>query len=216
MFPSSNPNIVSHLPESDEDLEHPFGTGPLEERRWVYELLSQETRYYILQVILGHPDHLVSLAEFDYFIPKSKPAINDQLRTLSEPEVITDYSHPPNESNRDYPSTFWGLTEKGVDLLYQFNFLQQTPVLRALFDVIRLDSTRQRHVEAPRPSLPPAVEETLSFDEDDGESVDPEQVLERFASDEDIEQNTSHALVPDNTKTNMEEPSGETPLDDLF
>lgn len=216
MLASSNRCTVSHLPESDEHPEHPFATEPLEERRWMYELFSQETRYYILQVILGHPDHLVSLAEFDFFIPKSKPAINDQLRTLSGPDVITDYSHPPNESYRDYPSTFWGLTEKGVDLLYQFNFLHQTPVLRALFDVIRLDSTRQRHLEAPRPSLPPVVEETLSFDEDDGESVDPDQILEQFASDEDIEQSTSRSIVPEITNTNVEGPSGENPLDDLF
>lgn len=216
MRPLFTTSMVYRLAESGGNVEFQFGTEPLEERRLVYELLSQETRFYVLQVILGHPEHLVSLAEFDYLVPKSKPAIRDQLETLSESDVITDYPHPPNESNREYPSTFWGPTEPGLELLYEFNFLRQTPVLRALYDVIRLDSTRQRHLDAPRPSLPATVAETLSFDEDEADSVDPEEVLERFANDEGVELNGDDSIISASTKTAPAESRDGTPLDELF
>ena len=52
------------------------------EQQRMRELLSQETRHLIIQCVLGHPDHLASLAELAHMIPKNEAALLDQLETL--------------------------------------------------------------------------------------------------------------------------------------
>jgi predicted transcriptional regulator len=66
-------------------------SGPFEGQRRIFDLLSQETRHLIVQYVLGHPDHLVSLDELDYMIPKSKAAISDQIDTLVEADILDLY-----------------------------------------------------------------------------------------------------------------------------
>ncbi|WP_044956988.1 hypothetical protein [Halarchaeum acidiphilum] len=144
--------------------------GPFEEQRQIYELLSQETRHLSLQFVLGHPDHLASLDELAYLIPKNKAAIRDQLEVLIDSDIVECYRHPSNEDARDLPSQFYGLTEHGVDVLYEYNYLRGLPVARALYENTRLSEKAQRHRDAPRPELPDAVADALSIE--DTESVD--------------------------------------------
>jgi hypothetical protein len=146
------------------------GDSPFEEQRQIYELLSQETRHLILQFILGHPKHLPSLDELAYMMPKNKAAIRDQLEVLSDAGIIDCYRHPPNEDARDLPSQFYGLTEHGVTVLSEYNYLRGLPVARALYDNTRLSKKAQRHREAPRPSLPHGIKDALRIDQ--VESVD--------------------------------------------
>ncbi|RLM56882.1 ArsR family transcriptional regulator, partial [Halorubrum sp. Atlit-26R] len=55
--------------------------GPFAEQRRLFTLLSQDTRHLIIQELLGHPAHLMSLAELEYMTGKSQAAIKDQLET---------------------------------------------------------------------------------------------------------------------------------------
>lgn len=151
-------------------------TEPFEEQRRIYKLLSQETRHLILQFILGHPAHLPSLDELDYMIPKNKAAIRDQLQVLAEAQLITRYEHPPNEESRDLPSQFYGLTEYGVEVLHEYNYLRGLPIARAVYHSTRLSEKAERHREAPRPELPPAVEEALKIE--DTESIDDDPIAQ--------------------------------------
>ncbi|NHN64267.1 hypothetical protein G9463_13305 [Haloarcula sp. JP-Z28] len=148
------------------------GGGPFEEQRQIYDLLSQETRHLILQFILGHPEHLPSLDELAYMMPKNKAAIRDQLEVLSDNDIIDCYRYPPNEDARDLPSQFYGLTEHGVEILYEYNYLRGLPVARALYENTRLSEKAQRHRDAPRPELPDTVRDTLTIDEDDDTDFD--------------------------------------------
>ncbi len=153
------------------------GGGPFEEQRQIYDLLSQETRHLILQFILGHPEHLPSLDELAYMMPKNKAAIRDQLEVLSDNDIIDCYRYPPNEDARDLPSQFYGLTEHGVEILYEYNYLRGLPIARALYDNTRLSEKAQRHRDAPRPELPDTVSDALTIDEDDDTDFDR---LERY------------------------------------
>jgi hypothetical protein len=153
------------------------GDGPFEEQRQIYNLLSQETRHLILQVILGHPEHLPSLDELAYIVPKNKAAIRDQLEVLSENGIIDCYRHRPNEDTRDLPSQFYSLTEHGVEILYEYNYLRGLPIARALYDNTRLSEKAQRHRDAPRPELPDTVKDALTIDEGDDADFDR---LERY------------------------------------
>lgn len=134
---------------------------PFEEQRRVYELLSQETRHLILQTVLGHPSGLPSLGELDHFIPKSTGAISDQLDVLSAESVLAAYHHEPNESSRDLPATFYGLTERGVDILSEYSYLRGVPVARSVYRNTRKTARVERHESAPRPGLPAAVRRVL-------------------------------------------------------
>jgi predicted transcriptional regulator len=150
-----------------EGFEDPFA-----EQQRVRELLSQETRHLVLQLILGHPAHLTSLAELDYMIPKNEAAILDQLETLQEAGILDVYVHEPSVSTRDLPSKFWGPTERGVDILYEHNFLRGVPIARAVYEETQKSERVQRHEDAPRPTLPEAVTEALEFDEPDTEEAE--------------------------------------------
>lgn len=138
-----------------------------EEERALHQLLSQETRHYIVQFILAHPDHLMSLAELDHAIPgKATASISTQLDRLIEEDIVAEYIHDPSEGKRDLPSQFYGFTEHGIEVLDQFGYLEAVPILRALYDNMEKSTRVQRHEESPRPDLPAAVVGALAFDED--------------------------------------------------
>ena len=143
-----------------DGFDDPFG-----EQRKMRELLAQETRHLIVQCVLGHPSHLVSLAELAYMIQKNEGAILDQLERLQEAGLLDVYVHEPNESVRDLPSRFWGPTERGVEILYEHNFLRGVPVARAVYEETRKSEKVARHETAPRPALPETVTDALEFEE---------------------------------------------------
>jgi predicted ArsR family transcriptional regulator len=149
---------MSHT--ADDAFDDPFA-----EQREMRELLSQETRHLIVQCLLGHPHHLASLAELASMIQKNEGAILDQLETLQEADLLDVYVHEPNESTRDLPSRFWGPTERGVEVLYEHNFLRGVPVARAVYEETNKSEKVRRHETAPRPSLPDAIEEAIEFEE---------------------------------------------------
>lgn len=146
---------------------------PFERKRDVMGLITQETRHQIIQTILGHPDHLPSMAELDHMIPDKSPAsIEEAAYKLVERDVIA-ICEVSNEaikdaglSARDNPNKFYGLSDLGVQILREFNYLRSVPVLRAVYDNTRQTLKTQRHQNSLRPDLPEPVVSALSFDED--------------------------------------------------
>lgn len=142
------------------------GDSPFEEQRQIYDLLSQETRHLIVQLILGHPEHLPSLDELAYMMSKNKATIRDQLEVLVEAEIIAIYDYPPNKERRGLPSKFYGFTEYGTDILGDFNYLKGVPMARAVHQKTRKPEQIERHETAPRPPLPQPVRAALRLDEE--------------------------------------------------
>jgi len=147
------------------------GSDQNETQQTVQQYLSQETRHNILQVILGHPHHLVSVTEFDYYIPKSRSTISEQLADLADHKILTQYSHQPNAEVRDLPTDFWGFTEFGLRLIAEYNYLRGLPIMRAAHDATDKTEKVQRHEGSPRPTLPASIQSVLTFDET--EQADP-------------------------------------------
>jgi len=146
--------------------------GPFAEQQRIFKLLSQDTRHLIIQELLGHPVHLMSLAELEYMTGKSQAAIKDQLETLIDAGILARYTHEPSEKKRDLPSQFYGFTVRGVELLHDYKYLRGLPVARALYENTRKTEKIERHESSPRPELPAAVSEALEFDEPDLDAVD--------------------------------------------
>lgn len=140
--------------------------GPFEEQRQIYDLLSQETRHLIVQLILGHPEYLASLDELAYITSKNKAAIRDQLDVLVEAEILAIYDYPPNKDTRGLPWKFYGFTEYGTDILGDFNYLKGVPMARAVHQKTRKPEKIERHETAPRPPLPEPVRATFRLDDE--------------------------------------------------
>lgn len=154
-------------------------SGPFEEQRRVYELLSQETRHLILQNVLGHPKALPSLGELNHVIPKSTGAISDQLDRLVEADILAEYTYEESANTRDLPSQFYGVTDSGVEILAEYNYLRGLPLARAVYRNTRKPGRIERHESAPRPELPDSVADALTDGNLSGESSLVEQLRAR-------------------------------------
>lgn len=149
-------------------------SNPLDQQRELMNLLSQETRHQIIQTILGHPEHLPSADELDYIIAdKTKKSITDQLDRLQDEDILDEYTYEPNRSTRGLPWKFYGPTEYGIEILGQFNYLRGVPMVRAVIKKTRTTEKIERHMNAPRPPLPPAVVEALRLQEEGTDGVRP-------------------------------------------
>lgn len=159
---------------ADDENYSGFGPNPVDEQGETMELLTQPTRHRVIQVVLGHPDHLVSKKELDQYIPSSKPAIQNAVEELNEEGILKKdrMSNSENPNEEDYPTEFIGLTPQGVQTLAEYNFLGVVPVLRAVFDRIDKNETQERHLHADRPELPEEVHQMLHYDESNPESQD--------------------------------------------
>ncbi|QLH81286.1 hypothetical protein [Halosimplex pelagicum] len=213
----SHPHAPSKqtAPEKGLAVEQVFDVDdatPYETQRTVQRYLSQETRHNILQVILGHPAHLVSVTEFDYYIPKSRSTISEQLEDLATHEILMQYHYEPNAEVRDVPADFWGLTEFGVSLLTEYNYLRGLPIMRAAHDATHKTETVQRHEDAPRPSLPASVNEALEYDGPNQleDIADPSALSE-------LQEQTFYAdAAPADPSALNEDAEGDRTLDELF
>ena len=198
-------------------IEHVFDVddaAPYETQRTVQRYLSQETRHNILQVILGHPAHLVSVTEFDYYISKSRSTISEQLENLASHEILRQYHHEPNAGKRDIPADFWGLTAFGIDLLEEYNYLRGLPIMRAAHDATHKTETIKRHEDAPRPDCPTPVSKALEYDEPN----QPDEVADtRSLSLSELREQTFYAdAAPVDPGVLNEDAEGDRTLDELF
>lgn len=138
----------------------PFGGDdalPFEKQRRAHRFISQETRYHIIQAILGHPDHLVTLDELEYLVPKNRSTIREHLDRLAEKDIVAKQSYDGDDGGQAVPRDFWGFTRYGITLIDEYDYLRNVPVLRALQDNLYLTEKIERHRNAPRPALPDDV-----------------------------------------------------------
>lgn len=207
--PSEHPAYRGRPIEQVFDVDD---AAPYETQRTVQRYLSQETRHTILQVILGHPAHLVSVTEFDYYIAKSRSTISEQLEDLAGHEILKQYHYEPNAEVRDIPVGFWGLTAFGVSLLEEYNYLRGLPIMRAAHDATHKTETVQRHEDAPRPVLPESVSDVLEYDEPD----QPDEITETTSISELRDQTFYADAAPANPSVLNEGADGDRTLDELF
>jgi predicted ArsR family transcriptional regulator len=138
----------------------PFGGEdvlPFEKQRRAHRFITQETRYHIIQAILGHSAHLVTLDELEYLVPKNRSTIRDHLDRLAEKNIVVKQSYEGDDGGQAIPRDFWRFTTYGITLLDEYNYLRYVPVLRALQDNLYLTEKIERHRNAPRPALPEDV-----------------------------------------------------------
>lgn len=139
------------------------GESPLEQQRRAHQFITQETRHYILLALLGHPHHMASLDELEYLVPKNRSTLHEHLGQLQEKGIATKFTTENNAQNE--PSEFWGFTEFGIELTYEYNMLRYVPVLRVVQDNLYLTDQIERHRDASRPELPEAVDAVFDVED---------------------------------------------------
>ena len=156
------------------DEADPFGGDdvlPIEKQRRAHRFLTQETRYHIIQAVLGHPKSLATLDELEYLVPKNRSTIREHLDRLAEKQVMAKYKYRGDEAEQNDPREFWGFTSYGITLLDEYSYLRYVPILRALQEHLYLTEKIERHQDAPRPDLPEDVSDPHKIPEIDNETA---------------------------------------------
>lgn len=158
------PTNVDSLTDEDDtdDRSHASRPGPesttpettADEVRELLNLVTQETRFVLLQNVVAHPEGMPSLRELNYVNPgKSKSTIRNHLAALMDHGVVETVELPPEERSRDLPWTFYRLTEDRRAFLEDHGLLKADETLREMHSMLEKTETIEKYERAPRPDV---------------------------------------------------------------
>lgn len=125
----------------------------VENRREKLNVITQETRFVLLQNILSHPHQLPTLKELDYVNPsKSKSTIREHLDTLIEHNIVEERTLPKGERQRDLPWQFYGISDTGRHLLEEMELLGAEETLQDMYEMLETTDEIEKYAAAPRPN----------------------------------------------------------------
>ncbi|WP_254538738.1 helix-turn-helix domain-containing protein [Halomarina litorea] len=124
----------------------------LESVRERLNVVTQETRFALLQDILGHPSELPTLKELDYVNPsKSQTTIRQHLQQLVDAGIVEEVLLPEDRRKNDLPYKFYGISESGRQFLAEHKLLRAQDTLREIYDRVEKTDDIERYETAPRP-----------------------------------------------------------------
>ena len=130
--------------------DHP--PSDLESVRERLNVVTQETRFALLQDILGHPSELPTLKELDYVNPsKSQTTIRQHLQQLVDAGIVEEVLLPEDRRKNDLPYKFYGISESGRQFLAEHKLLRAQDTLREIYDRVEKTGDIERYESAPRP-----------------------------------------------------------------
>ena len=123
-----------------------------EQERERLHVATQDTRFVLLQNILGHPSQLPSMKELAYVNPsKSEGTIYQHLKRLVEAGIVETYMLPSDQRKRDLPYKFYGVSDEGWAFLDRHGLLRAEETLRAVYERVEKNEQIKRFERAPRP-----------------------------------------------------------------
>jgi DNA-binding transcriptional ArsR family regulator len=126
--------------------------GDLESVRERLNVVAQETRFSLLQDILGHPSELPTLKELDYVnSSKSQTTIRQHLQQLVDAGIVEEVLLPEDRRQNDLPFKFYGISESGRQFLAEHKLLRAQDTLREIYDRVEKTDDINRYETAPRP-----------------------------------------------------------------
>ena len=138
---------MSMMSTSDE------ATSDLDTVRERLNVVTQETRFSLVQDILGHPSGLPTLKELDYVNPsRSQTTIRQHLQHLVDAGIVEKVELPEERRQNDLPYTFYGISEKGRRFLEEHRLLRAQETLQGIYDRVEKTAEIERYESAPRPA----------------------------------------------------------------
>jgi DNA-binding transcriptional ArsR family regulator len=127
-------------------------TSDLDTVRERLNVVTQETRFSLVQDILGHPSGLPTLKELDYVNPsKSQTTIRQHLQQLVKAGIVEEVELPEDRRQNDLPYKFYGISEGGRQFLDDHKLLRAEETLRDIYDRVEKTTEIERYESAPRP-----------------------------------------------------------------
>lgn len=115
-------------------------------------LVTQKTRFTLLQNIMAHPEGKPSLKELVYANPsKSKSTIRNHLEKLIDGGIVETVELPEDERSRDLPYRFYQFTEEGLAFLEHHDLLRAEETLKEMHSMLEKTPEIEKYIEAPRP-----------------------------------------------------------------
>lgn len=129
-----------------------YPPSDLESVRERLNVVTQETRFSLLQDILGHPSELPTLKELDYVNPsKSQTTIRQHLQQLVDAGIVEEVLLPEDRRQNDLPYKFYGISDSGRQFLQDHKLLRAQDTLREIYDRVEKTDDINRYETAPRP-----------------------------------------------------------------
>jgi len=126
--------------------------GGIDRERKRLNVVTQETRFSLIQDIVGHPAQLPTLKELDYVNPsKSQTTIRQHLQELVTEDILEELLLPKDQRQNDLPYKFYGLSEDGREFLAEHGLLRAEETLREVYNSVEKTESIQRYESAPRP-----------------------------------------------------------------
>jgi len=130
--------------------DHP--PSELESVRKRLNIVTQETRFALLQDILGHPSELPTLKELDYVNPsKSQTTIRQHLQQLVDAGIVKEVLLPDDRRQNDLPYKFYGISESGRQFLEEHKLYRAQDTLQEIYGRVEKTKDIKRYETAPRP-----------------------------------------------------------------
>lgn len=116
------------------------------------DVVTQETRFALIQDILGHPSGLPTLKELDYVNPsKSRTTIRQHLQKLVDAGIVEEVLLSEDRRQNDLPYKFYGISEHARQFLENHNLLRAEETLGEIYANIETTEEIERYENAPRP-----------------------------------------------------------------
>lgn len=124
----------------------------MENERKNLQLVLQETRYVILQYIIGHPKGSITLEELNHLIPDvSDSTLHSHLSKLKDAGIVQRRELDKDRRQRDLPHVFYGLSDDGEEFLERHSLLDAEETLGEFYEKIEKSDKAKKYEKAPRP-----------------------------------------------------------------
>jgi PAS domain S-box-containing protein len=130
-----------------------------------HHFITDEHRFRIVRIVLGHSEQLPTRYEIEQFCPDlDEEEVAVYLTELEDAEFVREVALPEGDRESGYPDTFYALTGHGWRFLLNHNLVDSEGVTLRWEDVDVDDPDRlARHESAERPvGLDPFQDTTLS------------------------------------------------------
>ena len=128
------------------------GPTELTRTRERLNVVTQQTRFGLVQDILGHPTQQPTLKELDYVNPsKSQTTIRQHLQRLVDVGVVEERFLAEDRRQNDLPYKFYAVSERGRVFFEEHGLLRAEETLQALYDQVDKTDEIRRYETAPRP-----------------------------------------------------------------
>jgi len=123
---------------------------PSEEELEDLRSILDQTRCIILQQILAHDSGVLSRAELEARNPDvNQSTLQYHVDTLVERGILAKLDAP--ESQRDLPSVFYAVSERGIKLLKQVNLFDEIAVWNQVYAEVPTPDDLEKIEEMERP-----------------------------------------------------------------